>query len=232
MTKTARDARRDSAVLACGRGAGRGRQHAPAGRRRDPVLHVQGNVYMLAGPGGNTTVQAGDSGVLIVDTQAASQADKLLAAIRTISPEADPLHRQHERPRRGGIGGNAALAKAGPDPTGRRPAPGRPRRQRRRDDHHHRPRERAQPHDRPTVPIEGRPIAWPSETFFGDDTEIFFNGEAGADPPPACRPHRRRQHRVLPAVGRHRHRRHLHDDGVPVHRCARGAAASTASSPR
>ena len=28
------------------------------------VLHVQGNVYMIAGAGGNTTVQAGDSGVL------------------------------------------------------------------------------------------------------------------------------------------------------------------------
>ena len=32
------------------------------------VLHVQGNVYMLVGAGGNITVQVGDMGVLMVDT--------------------------------------------------------------------------------------------------------------------------------------------------------------------
>ena len=54
------------------------------------VLHVQGNVYMIAGAGGNTTVQAGDSGVLVVDTQFAPLSAKLLAAIRTFSPK--PIH--------------------------------------------------------------------------------------------------------------------------------------------
>src|SRR3954454_1191750 len=54
------------------------------------VLHVQGNVYMIAGPGGNTVVQAGDGGVLVVDTQTAAVSDKLFAAIRTISPR--PIH--------------------------------------------------------------------------------------------------------------------------------------------
>ena len=33
------------------------------------ILPVQGNVYMLAGAGGNITVQVGNDGVLIVDTQ-------------------------------------------------------------------------------------------------------------------------------------------------------------------
>ena len=32
------------------------------------VLPVQGNVYMLAGAGGNIAVQIGDDGVLLVDT--------------------------------------------------------------------------------------------------------------------------------------------------------------------
>ncbi len=138
------------------------------------VLKVQGNVYMLAGPGGNSTVQAGDVGVLIVDTQVASVSDKLLAAIRSISPK--PIHYiVNTNGRSDAIGGNAALAKAGPT---------RPN----------------------AVPIQAglggnveakttiiahetvlnrliatpgvSPDAWPSETFFGDDKEVFFNGEA------------------------------------------------------
>src|SRR3989442_5026359 len=54
------------------------------------VLHVQGNVYMIVGAGGNTTVQVGDSGVFVVDTQFAQLGAKLLAAIRTISRK--PIH--------------------------------------------------------------------------------------------------------------------------------------------
>jgi cyclase len=50
------------------------------------VLPVQGNVYMLVGAGGNITVQAGDQGVLIVDTGIASMSDKVIAAIAKISP--------------------------------------------------------------------------------------------------------------------------------------------------
>ena len=49
------------------------------------VEHVQGHVYLLVGAGGNTTVQVGEDGVLIVDTQFAPLAPKLMAAIRTLS---------------------------------------------------------------------------------------------------------------------------------------------------
>jgi len=49
------------------------------------IVPVQGNVYMLAGAGGNITVQAGDDGVLLVDAGLASMSDKVLAAIETIS---------------------------------------------------------------------------------------------------------------------------------------------------
>ena len=49
------------------------------------ILPVQGEVYMLVGGGGNTTVQVGKDGVLVVDTKLAAQADKLIAAIRKIS---------------------------------------------------------------------------------------------------------------------------------------------------
>ena len=49
------------------------------------VLPVQGQVFMIVGAGANITVQAGDAGVLVVDTGTTAMADKVLAAIRTIS---------------------------------------------------------------------------------------------------------------------------------------------------
>ena len=51
------------------------------------LLPVQGNISMLAGAGGNITVQVGKDGVLLVDTGAATMTDKVLAAIRTRSEE-------------------------------------------------------------------------------------------------------------------------------------------------
>ena len=49
------------------------------------VLPVQGQIFMIVGAGANITVQAGEAGVLVVDTGTAAMADKVLAAIRTIS---------------------------------------------------------------------------------------------------------------------------------------------------
>ena len=76
------------------------------------ILHVAGNVYMLAGAGGNITVQAGDDGVLMVDTGAAEMSEKAWAAVRSISD--GPLryvintieHADH-------AGGNAIIAAKG-----------------------------------------------------------------------------------------------------------------------
>jgi glyoxylase-like metal-dependent hydrolase (beta-lactamase superfamily II) len=47
--------------------------------------HVQGNVYMLSGAGGNITVQVGKEGVLVVDTGLPNMTDKVIAAIRKLS---------------------------------------------------------------------------------------------------------------------------------------------------
>jgi len=49
------------------------------------TMKVQGNVSMLAGAGGNIAVQAGDNGILIVDTGFEQMAAKTLAAVRKIS---------------------------------------------------------------------------------------------------------------------------------------------------
>ena len=50
------------------------------------ILKVQGQVYMVAGAGGNIAVQVGDEGVLVVDTGAAGQSAKVLEAIEKLSP--------------------------------------------------------------------------------------------------------------------------------------------------
>jgi cyclase len=76
------------------------------------VLHVQGNVYMLVGPVGNSTVQAGPNGVLVVDTQFAELSDKILAAIRTFTDQ--PVRyivNTHAHPDH--TGGNANIRRAG-----------------------------------------------------------------------------------------------------------------------
>ncbi|MBZ5673131.1 MAG: MBL fold metallo-hydrolase [Acidobacteriia bacterium] len=49
------------------------------------VFPVQGNVSMIVGPGGNTTVQVGKEGIVVVDTQTAAAAPQVMAAIRTLS---------------------------------------------------------------------------------------------------------------------------------------------------
>jgi len=49
------------------------------------TIHAQGSVYMLVGAGGNMTVQVGNDGVLVVDTQYEQLATKLVAAIRKLS---------------------------------------------------------------------------------------------------------------------------------------------------
>jgi glyoxylase-like metal-dependent hydrolase (beta-lactamase superfamily II) len=50
------------------------------------VLHVKGNVYVVAGADTHVTVQVGPLALFVVDTATADMSDKLLAAIKTISP--------------------------------------------------------------------------------------------------------------------------------------------------
>src|SRR5688572_15311323 len=60
----------------------------PIPRADDGAVHVEpvrDNISMLVGAGGNITVSAGDDGVLMVDGGSAAMAEKVLAAVRTIS---------------------------------------------------------------------------------------------------------------------------------------------------
>jgi cyclase len=76
------------------------------------TLHVQGQVHLLAGAGGNIAVQTGPNGVLLVDSGYEQMSGKVLAAIRKLSDKTlrtiinTTLMDAH-------TGGNAALAKEG-----------------------------------------------------------------------------------------------------------------------
>jgi cyclase len=87
--------------------------YAQGGNPNAPVevKKVQGNVYMLTGAGGNVTIQVGSDGVLLVDTQFANSAPKILEAVRKLTDKPiryiinSHVHGDH-------AGGNEALAKA------------------------------------------------------------------------------------------------------------------------
>jgi cyclase len=85
----------------------------------DGEIHIQrvrGDVYMLVGDGGNIVVQVGDEGAFVVDTGTGARADKVLAAIRTLSDKpVQFIANTSFLPDR--TGGNAALRKAGADPS-------------------------------------------------------------------------------------------------------------------
>jgi cyclase len=144
-----------------------------AGAQDIQILKVQGNVYMIAGPGGNTVVQAGETGVLVVDTQTTAAADKLLAAIRSISPK--PIHYiVNTNMRADRIGGNPALAKAGPTRPNASPLQaGLGGNVEAKTTIIATEKALNRMIDDKQIP----PDAWPTETFFGSDKEVFFNSE-------------------------------------------------------
>jgi glyoxylase-like metal-dependent hydrolase (beta-lactamase superfamily II) len=150
---------------------------APA-QAQDPVpevhvLQVRDNIYMLVGEGGNITLQVGDDGILLVDTQFARMSEAIIAAIRQISDK--PIryivdthyHGDH-------IGGNANLRVAGVTVIGGN-MPG------------------AVPyaegggaeviaHENVLTRLATADPAvdsslWPTDTFFNDEKRMYFNGE-------------------------------------------------------
>ena len=126
------------------------------------VQPVQGNVYMLTGLDANVTVQVGKEGVLLVDTQMAEMAPRILAAVRTLS--AGPIRWIVNTSFRGDhSGGNDALARLGATPA----SLGRPR---------------IVAHERVVARMVASPAvsrdAWPNDDYFTPEKDFFFNGEA------------------------------------------------------
>jgi cyclase len=77
------------------------------------ILPVRGRVSMLLGAGGNITISVGSDGVMVVDTGAATMTDKVLAAIKSISPRGVIRYVVNTSERDDFVGGNEKLALAG-----------------------------------------------------------------------------------------------------------------------
>lgn len=132
------------------------------------VLHLQGNLYLVAGAGGNIAVQIGDDGVLIVDTGYAEMAGKTLAAIRRLTDKPirhvinTHIHPDHS-------GGNEIIVNAGQAISGLA---------RREID-----QALLYAHENVLLGMSASgdefptPL-WPTETYFVEPMELYFNGEA------------------------------------------------------
>jgi len=138
------------------------------------TLKVRDNIYMLVGSGGNITVQVGDEGILLVDTQYAPLSTKILAAIRAISPK--PIYYIVDTHHHGDhTGGNANLRAAGTTVSGGNMAGAI-------SDSgvgaaiiaHENVLLRLSSDKTPQALPSG---GWPTSTFFGSKKELFFNGE-------------------------------------------------------
>lgn len=130
------------------------------------TIHVQGNVYMLVGTGGNMTVQVGNDGVLVVDTQYEQLAPKLVAAIRKLSEKPivwiinTAVDADH-------VGGNDALPKLANAAV----------RQNVRIIAHENVVNRMSAAPRGADPIVPDKL-WPNDEYFLPQKDFSFNGEA------------------------------------------------------
>ena len=135
------------------------------------ILKVQGNVYMFVGPAGNSAVQVGPNGVMVVDSQTADLTDKLIAAIKTLSdkPIRYIVNTSFDPDRTGGnevlarngapvVGGNLGNSNRGAAIVAREQVLDR----------------MSAPTGQKAPTPEG---AWPTVTWFEGNKEEYFNGE-------------------------------------------------------
>lgn len=120
------------------------------------LLPVRDNVYMLVGSGGNITLQLGEEGVLLVDSQFAPQSGSILARLAELTPAAPRyLVNTHYHPDH--TGGNANLGAAGAEILA-----------------HANLRLRMLD---PPVGERGPEAGLPGRTYAGSHLDLYFNGE-------------------------------------------------------
>lgn len=139
-------------------------------------INVQKGIHMLVGAGGNVTVQIGDDGVLVVDTQFAPMADKLIAEIRRLAGD-KPIRwilTTHGHPDH--IGGNALIRAAGHTIMGGNVSRQDPRGQIGATLLAHENVQLFMVKAKGT-PQEVKEEDWPTETYIGNGYQFSFNGE-------------------------------------------------------
>lgn len=132
------------------------------------ILQVRPTMYLLVGPGGNSTVQVGEEGVLVVDTMTAQAGPALVTAIRTITNKPIlQIINTHGHPDH--VGGNEVVRNAGVylSSANTRDAGGASI--------------LAREEVLNLMSAEGTPypkLAWPTDTFFVKEKDLFMNGDA------------------------------------------------------
>ena len=137
---------------------------------------VQGNVWMLAGAGGNVSVQAGPDGVLVVDTQFAQMADKLLAEVARLSNNGPIRYVINTHVHPDHVGGNERFSRAGRAIVAGNVAQDIVVSEGAAILAHESVQVRMSRADGTTPAAPAG--ALPTDTFFGEQDEVFFNGEA------------------------------------------------------
>ena len=157
---------------------GRGQQPAapaapPATDAEIHTMHVQGNVYMLVGAGGNITLQIGDDGVLLVDSGLAQNAEKVVAAVRALTNK--PIRyivNTHVHPDH--VGGNEAIGRLGSTIAGGNVGAGAGVGAGILAHENVLNRMSAPTGQQAPFPT----TAWPTDTYITKQKELFFNGES------------------------------------------------------
>ncbi len=135
------------------------------------VLPVQGNVFVMAGAGGNVVLQVGQSGSLLVDSKSGRMTDRILEEAKKLSVVNKPIrYVLNTSADSDHLGGNENLAKALGSAAGWTiiNTPGATQ-----------TAVQIIAHDAVLARTSELPTtAWPTETFVGLEKEIYFNGEA------------------------------------------------------
>jgi cyclase len=139
---------------------------------------VQGNVHLAVGGFVNAAFSVGDDGVIVVDTMVEPLADKLIAEIRRIAGSKPIRYIVNTHGHGDHSGGNAKVAAAGQSIVGGNFAAqvGQAAADSAFIWAHENVLSRMSnpPAGQPAIPF----AAWPTDTFFTGEKELYFNGEA------------------------------------------------------
>jgi glyoxylase-like metal-dependent hydrolase (beta-lactamase superfamily II) len=142
------------------------------------TLHVQGNVWMAVGGPFNAAFSVGEDGVIVVDTMVEPLAEKLLAAIQKVAGNKPIRYVFNTHWHRDHTGGNIKVADAGQSVVAGNFAGQAGAAQAERAfiwAHENALHRMTQTEGTPNaIPV----AAWPTDAYFTDRKEIYFNGEA------------------------------------------------------